>query len=68
MHSSCRNGLGNCGMACEKYSVVQAQATVVFGVEFCIGEGQNAVRFFSRRFCRHFCPYMKDKMLSVFSP
>ena len=52
-------------MACEKGSVVQAKATVVFGVEFCIGEGQNAVRF-SPVGSAAFCPYTKGKMLPNF--
>ena len=54
-------------MACEKGSVVQAKATVVFGVEFCIGEGQNAVRF-SPVGSAAFCPYTKGKMLPNFLP
>ena len=54
-------------MACETGSTIQAQSAVVFGVEFCIGEGQNAVRF-SPVGLAAFFPYKKGKMLPNFLP
>ena len=57
----------NCGMACEKGSVVQASSVVVFGGKVLYRRRTKCCPFFSCRF-GGILPLVKGKMLPNFLP